>query len=134
MSSSYFCISMKWPTNLLFLSETSLFFQLGITITKSAWSVNLVVESWVKLQSKCNWFIEIFQKFPKMIFCSFSRRTAIFRTHILSSALKFWWELSFTPLTLPEWKVSKYQVIPRPNTGKYRPEISLYLDTFHAVT
>ena len=38
------------------------------------------------------------------------------------------------------WKVSKYGVIFGPylpvfglNTGKYGPEITLYLDTFHAV-
>ena len=31
------------------------------------------------------------------------------------------------------WKVSKYGVISGPNTGKYGPEISLYLDNFHAV-
>ena len=38
------------------------------------------------------------------------------------------------------WKVSKYGVISgpyfpvfNPNTGKYGPEITLYLDTFHAV-
>ena len=38
------------------------------------------------------------------------------------------------------WKVSKYGVISglyfpvfNPNTGKYRPEITPYLDTFHAV-
>ena len=38
------------------------------------------------------------------------------------------------------WKVSKYGAISgpyfpvfSPNTGKYRQEITLYLDTFHAV-
>ena len=38
------------------------------------------------------------------------------------------------------WKVSKYGVISgpcfpvfSPNTGKYRPEINTYLDTFHTV-
>ena len=31
------------------------------------------------------------------------------------------------------WKVSKYRVIPGPNTEKYEPEITPYLDTFHAV-
>ena len=38
------------------------------------------------------------------------------------------------------WKVSKYGVITgpyfpvfSPNTGKYRPEITPYMDTFHAV-
>ena len=31
------------------------------------------------------------------------------------------------------WKVSKYEVISGPNTGKYEPEITPYLDTFHAV-
>ena len=30
-------------------------------------------------------------------------------------------------------KVSKYGVIAGPNTGKYGPEITPYLDTFHAV-
>ena len=39
------------------------------------------------------------------------------------------------------WKVSKYGVISgpyfpvfSPNTGKYEPEITPYLDTFHAVS
>ena len=39
------------------------------------------------------------------------------------------------------WKVSKYGVnsgpcflVFSPNTGKYGPEIALYLDTFHAVS
>ena len=31
------------------------------------------------------------------------------------------------------WKVSKYGVISGQNTGKYGPEITPYLDTFHAV-
>ena len=38
------------------------------------------------------------------------------------------------------WKVSKYWVISgpyfavfSPNTGKYRPEITQYLDSFHAL-
>ena len=31
------------------------------------------------------------------------------------------------------WKVSKYGVISGPNTGKYRPKITPYLDTSHAV-
>ena len=31
------------------------------------------------------------------------------------------------------WKVSRYGTISRPNTGKYGPEITPYLDTFHAV-
>ena len=31
------------------------------------------------------------------------------------------------------WKVSKYGVISGPITGKCGPEITLYLDTFHAV-
>ena len=31
------------------------------------------------------------------------------------------------------WKVSKYKVISGPNTGKYGPEITPYLDTFRAV-
>ena len=35
------------------------------------------------------------------------------------------------------WKVPKYGAISgqvfSPNTGKYRPEITPYLDTFHAV-
>ena len=41
---------------------------------------------------------------------------------------------------LTAWKVSKYEVISGPyfpvfglNTGKYGPEITSYLDTFHAV-
>ena len=29
--------------------------------------------------------------------------------------------------------MSKYEVISGPNTGKYEPEITPYLDTFHAV-
>ena len=36
------------------------------------------------------------------------------------------------PLTA--WKVSKYGVISSPNTGKYGPEITSHLDTFHAVS
>ena len=31
------------------------------------------------------------------------------------------------------WKVSKYGVFFGPNTGKYGPERTPYLDTFHAV-
>ena len=31
------------------------------------------------------------------------------------------------------WTVSKYGVISGPNTGKYGPEITQYLGTFHAV-
>ena len=31
------------------------------------------------------------------------------------------------------WKVSKYRVISGSNTGKYVPELTPYLDTFHAV-
>ena len=31
------------------------------------------------------------------------------------------------------WKVSKCEVISGPNTGKYEPEITPYLDTFRAV-
>ena len=31
------------------------------------------------------------------------------------------------------WKVFKYGVISGPNTGKYGPEITPYLDTFHAL-
>ena len=31
------------------------------------------------------------------------------------------------------WKLSKYGVISGPNTGKYGPEVTPYLDTFHAV-
>ena len=31
------------------------------------------------------------------------------------------------------WKVSKYGVFSGPNTGKYGPEKTPYLDTFHAV-
>ena len=31
------------------------------------------------------------------------------------------------------WKVSKYGVFSGPNTGKYRPEKTPYLDTFHAM-
>ena len=34
----------------------------------------------------------------------------------------------------PLRKVSKYGVISGPNTGKYGPEITPYLDTFHAVS
>ena len=31
------------------------------------------------------------------------------------------------------WKVSKYEVFSGPNTGKYGPETTPYLDTFHQV-
>ena len=34
---------------------------------------------------------------------------------------------------LTAWKLSKYGVISGPTTGKYGPEITPYLDTFHAV-
>ena len=37
-------------------------------------------------------------------------------------------------ITHTAWKVSKYVVISGPNTGKYGPEITPYLDTFHTVT
>ena len=47
----------------------------------------------------------------------------------------------FTFFKYLEWKVSKYGVISRPyfcvfglNTGKYGPEITLYLDSFHAMS
>ena len=33
-----------------------------------------------------------------------------------------------------EWKVPNYGVFSCPNTGKYGPEETPYLDTFHAVT
>ena len=43
-------------------------------------------------------------------------------------------------ITCPAWKASKYGVFSgpyfpvfNPNTGKYGPEITPYLDTFHAV-
>ena len=36
-------------------------------------------------------------------------------------------------ITITAWKVSKYGVISGPNTGKYRREVTPYLDTFHAV-
>ena len=47
---------------------------------------------------------------------------------------------SVSSISSTAWKVSKYGVISgpyfpvlRPNTGKYGPEVTLYLDTFHAV-
>ena len=42
-------------------------------------------------------------------------------------------EVYFLPNTNTAWKVSKYGVISGPNTGKYGPEITPYLDAFHAV-
>ena len=36
-------------------------------------------------------------------------------------------------ITITACKVSKYGVISGPNTGKYRREVTPYLDTFHAV-
>ena len=33
----------------------------------------------------------------------------------------------------PAWKVSKYRVFSGPNIGKYGPEKTPYLDTFHGV-
>ena len=48
----------------------------------------------------------------------------------LSSALYNTFKLY---MTITAWKVSKYGVISGPNTGKYGPEITPYLDTFHAV-
>ena len=50
-------------------------------------------------------------------------------------------KLQTTDKSLNAWKVSKYGVISGPyfpvfgmNTEKYAPEITLYLDTLHAVT
>ena len=49
--------------------------------------------------------------------------------------LKQYPSLAFTNMfLLTAWKVSKYGVISGPNTGKYGPEITPYLDTFYAVT
>ena len=36
-------------------------------------------------------------------------------------------------ITATAWNVSKYGVFSGPNTGKYGPEITPYLDTFHTV-
>ena len=44
-----------------------------------------------------------------------------------NSNLKFYFRLT-------AWKVSKYGVFPGPNAGKYGPEKTPYLGTFHAVT
>ena len=48
---------------------------------------------------------------------------------------------SYELRTLTTWKLSKYSVVPgsyfpvfSPNTGKYGPEITPYLDTFQAVS
>ena len=40
--------------------------------------------------------------------------------------------MRFIWITHAPWKVSKYGVICGPTTGKYGPEITPYLDTFHA--
>ena len=45
----------------------------------------------------------------------------------------FWLILKIESSIFTAWKVSKYGVISGPNTGKYEPEITPYLDTFHAV-
>ena len=37
-------------------------------------------------------------------------------------------------VVLTAWKVSEYGVFSGPNTGKYRPKKTPYLDTLHAVT
>ena len=43
-------------------------------------------------------------------------------------------EISFIDFLLSiAWKVSKYGVFSGPNTGKYGPEKSSYLNTFHVV-
>ena len=36
-------------------------------------------------------------------------------------------------MLLTAWKVAKYGAFSGPNTGKFGPEKTLYLDTFHAV-
>ena len=49
----------------------------------------------------------------------------------------FWWLCadSFDDhIYLTAWRVSKYGVISGPNTGKYGPEITPYLDTLHATS
>ena len=39
----------------------------------------------------------------------------------------------FLRMDFTAWKVSRHGVFSGPNTGKYRPEKTLYLDNFHAV-
>ena len=52
---------------------------------------------------------------------------------ILFSTLKSSMANDWMVLCCTAWKVSKYGVISGPNTGKYGPVITPYLETFHAV-
>ena len=53
--------------------------------------------------------------------------------HIVNDYL-FWFPKVFSVVSLTAWKVSKCGVISGPNAGKYGPEMTPYLDTFHGVT
>ena len=46
----------------------------------------------------------------------------------------FYLRINYIVTNITAWKVSKYGVISGPNTGKYGPEKTPYLDTFHAAT
>ena len=71
-----------------------------------------------------------------------------FKCCVVSTCRDTFWTQSGIPdgtfvrivITYTAWKVSKYRVISgpyfavfSPNTGKYEPEITPYLDTFHAM-
>ena len=53
-------------------------------------------------------------------------------SHIVRPDAVSWINL-IAMITYTAWKVSKYGVFSGANTGKYRPEKTPYLDTFHAV-
>ena len=70
--------------------------------------------------------------------CLFSKKPLLPRKNpgcepdlVLLINLVFYFENPATNL-FTAWKVLKYGVISGPNTGKYRPEIAPYMDTFHA--
>ena len=60
--------------------------------------------------------------------------------HIITNVIVRIRQLFFAHATFTAWKVSQYKVFSVPNflvfglnTGKYSPEKTPYLDTFHAV-
>ena len=67
--------------------------------------------------------------YTKNIYCNklvLSFRSSL--TRVVNKKYPFEVSLNFTV-----WNVSKYGVFSSPNAGKYRPEKTPYLDTFHAV-
>ena len=69
--------------------------------------------------------------------CLYGMQPTYYITYILSFCH---WQYIIIFVWITVWKMSEYGDISVPyfsvirlNTGKYRPEITLYLDTFHAV-